>query len=295
MTETVIATGDNVKFIEGVTLMTQANWQEYFGKQFENRVIDGFNPGKPTDSVVTIYDGSVFVNGLYAKLELEGGSKNIYVLDAYDAFICLRVYLNEEKVELVKKSVATFSSEASIAYEIDKFIADESYQCTRNSSIYEIPLFYCGASYYKDGVDLRRYGVQNKNLYNKRVLSGNNTYVLKDPNQGADYLIKAYIDYVNEADDVDIYLYSPDGYSGATFALSYSPYVNGQELIAGHSRLFYHYDSAEWTDDSTNRRLTKAIASNSLTHIKVKLIETSTISVGGGLEYITKLYSLEVL
>lgn len=293
MTETVIATGDNVKFIEGVTQMNQANWQEYFGSQLENRVIEGFNPGKSTDATAVIYDGSVFVNGIYAKLELEGGSKNIYVADNYDAFLCLRVYLNEEKVELVKKTVAV--SESYIVVEIDRFISDESYQCTRNSTIYEIPLFYCGANYYKDGVDLRRYGNLNKNLYNNRVLQGNNTYVLKDPNQGADYLIKAYIDYVNEADDVDVYLYSPNGSSGATFSLSFSPYVNGQELNAGHSMLFYLYDSAEWTYDSTNRRLTKAIASNSVTHIKVKLIETSTISLGGGIEYINKLYSLEVL
>lgn len=292
MTETVIATGNNVKFIEGVTEMTQANWQEYFGKQFENRVIEGFNPRKSTDATAVIYDGSVFVNGIYAKLELEGGSKNIYVLDSYDTFLCLRVYFDEEKVELVKKTVATGSSESDIADIAMHFIADESYQCTRNDTIYEIPLFYCGASYYTNGFDLRRHGVLNENLYGNRILSGNNTYVLKDPNQGADFLIKAYIDLVNLAEDVDIYLYSPSGSSGATFAISWYPL---QDLHGWYDMIAPFIDPSDgWTSDVASASFKRSIVSGSLTRIKVKLVDSYTQGSGSS-AYPVKAYAIKVL
>jgi hypothetical protein len=283
MAESIMSTGTNVKFIEGMTLMTQANWQEYFASQFPNRIIDGFDTSSGSSSI-SVANGSAIVNGIYTKMEFENG-RVIFAPIGYDAFICLRVYLNEEKVELVEKyNIAASNSSASIQTAMMKFMSDESYQCTRNDTIYEIPLHYSGTDYFASGIDLRRRGVLSENVQKDNpttsttVLSGRNKYYLGLPNTGADTLIPVYIDFINEAEDVDLYFYVSNSSSGATLAISQYPYTNISNDPLGYYMLMLviRYDSTEWTLDSTNHYL-KRVISSGLTHIKVKLLTSSVV------------------
>ena len=301
MAEYIMSTGTDVKFIEGMTKMTQANWQEYFSAQFPNRIIDGFNTSSSSSSI-NVVDGSAIVNGIYTKMEFENG-RVIFAPIGYDAFICMRVYLNEEKVELVEKyNIATSNSSNSIATAMENFMSDESYQCTRNDTIYEIPLHYSGTDYFASGIDLRRRGTLSENVQNDHpttttiVLSGRNKYYLDLPNTGADTLIPVYIDFINEAEDVDLYFYVSNSSSGATLAISQYPYTNPSNDPLGNYMLMLglRYDSAEWTVDSTNHYLKKVI-STGLTHIKVKLLTSSVVTAAAGIQYPQKQYAVFVM
>lgn len=300
MAEYIMSTGTDVKFIEGITLMTQANWQEYFSAQFPNRIIDGFNTTSSSSSI-NVVNGSAIVNGIYTKMEFENG-RIIFAPVGYDAFICLRVYLNEEKVELVEKyNIATSNSSNSIQTAMENFMSDESYQCTRNDTIYEIPLHYSGTDYFANGIDLRRRGTLSENVQNDNptttttVLSGRNKYYLDLPNTGADTLIPVYIDFINGAEDVDLYFYVSNYGSGATLAISQYPYTDPSNPLSNYAQmLIIRYDSAEWTVDSTNHYLKKVISSG-LTHIKVKLLWSSVVSPNSDIQYPQKEYAVFVM
>ena len=56
MQETVIATGTDVKFIGGVTPMTQENWQAYFSTFHKNGIIgtNDFKQGSASSSYFVV-------------------------------------------------------------------------------------------------------------------------------------------------------------------------------------------------------------------------------------------------
>ena len=301
MAETLIATVDNVKFINGVTEMNQANWQEYFASQFRNRIIDGLTPSA-SSSGISVADGSVIVNGIYAKTAFTNGSVSLSY-SGYDAFVCLRVYLNEERVELVEKyNIAASSTSQNIQTEAGNFMADESYQCTRNDTIYEIPIIYAGKDYFSSGVDLRKFGVRSENYFEsgtlaRHVFTSKNNYIIGVPNTGVDTLIPGLINVVDEADDVDIYFYDNNvSHTGATFTISRYAYTGlDQKLTLYSGMITLRYDSAEWTWDSTTQCIKRVIAGGSgLTHIKLKLIGSSVVDNSGN-KYPAKEYAVIVM
>ena len=302
MAEYIMRSGTDVKFIEGMTLMTQANWQEYFSAQFPNRVIEGLKSNNVASGSILVTSGSAIVNGIYTKMVFENDAA-IFAKLGRDQFVCLRVYLNEEKVELVEKyDIASSNSSGDIQTTMMNFMADESYQCTRSDTIYEIPLFYSGTDYFAKGIDLSRRGTLSENVKNDHpatittVLSGRNKYYLALPNTGADTLIPVYIDFINEAEDVDLYFYVSNNSSGATLAISQYPYTNisNDPLSYYAQMLIIRYDSTEWTVDSTNHYLKKVISSG-LTHIKVKLLTSSVVSPTSDIQYPQKQYALFVM
>lgn len=155
MQESVIATFNDVQFIQGVTPMTQANWQEYFGTTLKSGIYSGFGQGVKRDGTIiphVIYDGVAIANGIRAEIETELGYTDIGFLDAYgdvlDRFICLRIHFLSETAELIKKeSIAekAYTSEQTnemLMRTMLQFEYDESYMCTRNNQYYDIPLFY---------------------------------------------------------------------------------------------------------------------------------------------------------
>lgn len=170
MEELVLETFDDVKFIQGATKMNQTNWQGYFGTTLPNGVYEGLRVqdyygeasfGYP--KIIT--DGSVFVNGLLAQIHTDEGYTEIgddywdgainewatQGESALDRFICIRVYLNEEKAQIVQKSgIAEFNANhlvynENVTEQLNKFIQDESYCCTRNEYIWDVPIFYQAA------------------------------------------------------------------------------------------------------------------------------------------------------
>lgn len=200
MEESVIATFDDVKFIEGVTKMTQANWQKYFGTILPNGVYEGLNQkNKPTYGGVNTYelnDGIVLANGILASIETENGYTEFPKIYSgmMDRFICARVHFLEETVELIQKADVSGASLSDTDETIDakffstmmEFSHDESYCCERNTSFWDIPLLYqtkdrtSGGYYYwlGDGVDLSRNVRLDGSGVQKETDLGGRTYVL---------------------------------------------------------------------------------------------------------------------
>lgn len=169
MEETILETFNDVKFIQGATKMNQTNWQAYFGTALPNGIYDGLMVqdyyGEATFTYPKVLtDGSAFVNGLIAQIQTEDGYTEIgeWTYDqevflagnALDRFICLRVYLQEEKAQIVQKTgfVTEYGPTQNVTIYTDydvktmamlkNFLADESYGCTRNEYIWDIPIFY---------------------------------------------------------------------------------------------------------------------------------------------------------
>lgn len=293
-TETIIGTSNNVKFIEGVTPMTQANWQEYFGKQFENRVIEGFNINKPSSNYIVVYDGSVCVNGIYAKIEFDGGWTTVQFSDTNDAFVCLRVYLNEERAELVKKGgIAPYDSSVYYSNVVWSFMADESYQCTRSGTVFEIPICYVCAYWL---VDLRRHGSSSKSILsvdsNPVGLKYQNKYTIYKSTDG---VFKVAIDFVEATDDVDVYYYNPS--YDTRFGFNLEPYIfSGSSSLNGYSnQLKFIYDTNVWTQDQVAELcMSTTVARNTLLHVKFKLL-TSSVTESDPYKFPGKTYAVIVM
>ena len=157
MTENILATYDNVKFIEGKTKLTQPNWQSYFGASIPNGVFSGLELRQQDQGVTLNYyvmDGVAFVNGIKAELSTAQGYTDIgqlYIADDKDCFVCLRVYFGSEKAELIRKdhiidgiTEYTSSDYYKYTWALGKFIQDEAYQCERGNNYWDIPLYYRG-------------------------------------------------------------------------------------------------------------------------------------------------------
>lgn len=160
----VLATSDDVKFIEGVTKMTQSNWMSYFGNAIPSGVIEGFKPFVD-NRTNRISDGTVIANGIVAKITTDDGYTDFTLPDPYysryDTFLCVRVYFSEERAELVQKFNLSSSNDNDELSEVEEnLITDESYGCIRNSEFYEVPVFYVprttNLTYW--GRSLRRWG-----------------------------------------------------------------------------------------------------------------------------------------
>ena len=200
MTEAIIATFDDVKFIEGVTKMTQSNWQGYFGSVIPDGVYSGLEFQQINNSYSSYYhltDGVAFVNGLMAVLKTNDGYTDIgrwYATSEKDAFFCLRIYLKDQKAEVIKKVgiLDTITEQATneptkFMWALGKFLANEAYQCDRDELIWDVPLIYFGYNLLNYGRDLRRMvkpngkpeiNPRNPNLFSNRssLVSSNNVY-----------------------------------------------------------------------------------------------------------------------
>lgn len=231
---------DCVKFIQGVTKLNQTNWQTYFGGALPNGLYEGlmvqnFYGSNLNTWVLT--DGKAIVNGLLVDIKTDAGYTDIGTCTAQgikDRFICLRVYLKEEKAQIYQVSnIATWSSTLSTWNQncFDKMqymLNHEDAYCTRNNDYYDLPLFYgCDETstyWLSEGRNLGRYVKPNKQieqdprLYGindstaKGVLiSGRNNYSFRGTEN---YLYMDTLDHPdgaifitqNNVSDIDIYL-----------------------------------------------------------------------------------------
>lgn len=284
MDETVIETFDDVKFIQGVTKMNQTNWQKYFGTVIPNGVYSGLMVqdyyGEQTFSYPTILtDGSVFVNGLYAEVKTEEGFTDISTASAQglrDRFICLRVWLNEPKAEIIQKSNIAEAPgsgqtwETTTTIELAKFVADESYCCERNDFYWDVPLFYNSEETgtirpLQSGRSLRRivdlshkrqinpvlHGIKHRPTQNYILMSGSNLY------SGNTYngVVNLFLD------DLDmpfgaVYSIAALSSSGMTINLHNDIWTNSAVAWDYYTRYtnknFIFNDPTEWTHTSSN-------------------------------------------
>lgn len=273
MAETILSTSDNVKFIEGMTKMNQSNWQTYFGKALPNGVYDGLLVqdfiGSSSSSSDTytfprmLTAGSVFVNGIMAKLDTNVDLGEITgQTGVYDRFICARVWLHEEKMQIIQKTgIAEYSSDGSMwNYNLTaqtKFFMDyEDYQCTRNTYYYDVPLFY--QSYGQEGQEnalskgrnLRRMVNLNQTVQSCiNPMQDGDVKVRTDPNHigiktSEQYVVLLYgknsccypyrysssnpvvfMDTIDHPDGAMIYM-NNDGSSSKSIHLSLHPWIN---------------------------------------------------------------------
>ena len=202
MDEAVIATFDDVKFIEGVTFLTQQNWQEYFSPVIKNGVVDGgleprnyVGSTTYTNGRVFVTDGFVFANGICAKIETPTGYTDFGTVPSgkKDRLICVRVYFGENTAQLIQKTdVMEIPEGTSIdsdtynyfsVYTMDILTHDESYMMERNSSYWDIPIFYQGnsdLSWSSKGLDLRRIINKTRQINPEdTVFKGTTSYKIK--------------------------------------------------------------------------------------------------------------------
>ena len=220
-TESVISTTTDVKFIESVTKMTQANWQAYFGTVLPNGVYkdspyNGFmlqtaSSGGPWG----INAGTAIANGIVANVATQTTFSASVSDSDIDRFICLRIYFGEEKAQIIAKTgIAASIADADIVAEFDKFVVSEAYNCTRNDDYYEIPLFYQGpdSGHYHWGFDLRRIIEKQWNLdINQDIYDASfgSTYALQIcSNHKCSFILgQNYNEYICYLDPINI----PDG------------------------------------------------------------------------------------
>lgn len=207
MGSSIVATGNNVKFIGGVTPLTQANWQEYFGTLEPNGIVSGFDfldRGLSLDTKIT--DGKIYMNGILYSLDTNDGYTTIAqpTQEEVDTFVCARVYFHEERIELIRKTnIAPATYYAQYIPYVEQFATDESYQCDRNSSFYELPIGY--RVYRREIGDLRRFRADDSEIIVSNNLQpvpvqSNRTYVIRGDSSN----IRIYVDIVKTAKQVKI-------------------------------------------------------------------------------------------
>ena len=318
MNETVFATLNDVKFIQGATKLTQPNWQAYFGAALPNGVYKGlkcsnyFDGAPPATDPRYLTDGIVFANGIMAEIKTDDGYTNLGPVSSsdHDRFVCLRVFFGEEKAQIVfKTGIATYSS-TQLTYnnntfdEMVKFIDDESHCCSRNDNYYDIPLFYStnssNSTWLVNGRDLRRIidptavRLQDPNIsgyYGSAVpVSGQNNYTYKAST------VPVYMDTLNCPNGAT---YSVLGYSSAmTLKLGMYPFCNflgysSNDLNAGvYLKVNYIFsDPSDWS--TSGNYYTMTIPANTDTVIKFTLVNKAPVT-NDGITYQKQTYLVEV-
>lgn len=254
MQETVVSTGTDLKFIGAATPMTQANWQEYFSALHnKNGVLEGFD-----GAVGKVFDGAAIVNGLIANIETANGYTTYTQPSAEenDVLIVLRVYLKQQKVELVRKSgIAAGTSYQDCADVLVNLIQNENAYCTRNTDYYELSLLYHNRSVDNSEVVVcRRLATpESEVISNRTYLEGNNTYyfsgntVLKINPFNPPQHVKVYAD---EKDSIIAFSkYFNFTYESSTYDTEIAP------LVLSALPVEYYYDSTDKKYTSYGNRL----------------------------------------
>ena len=275
MQESVVVTGNNVKFIGGVTPMTQENWQDYFMTFKKNGVIgmDDFTAVTDGLSSVRIYDGSVIVDGILARYETDDG----YFYGAkptsteIDALFCVRVYLHEEKVEIVRKTgLAAGSSYQNCADVIAYMILHEDAYCTRNDQIFDVPIAYLNYMDSDNRVDVRRFCDPKARLLPGTNIFRGNGVVYRGVSGGNSYDYNG-VDPFNPPDDIQLAivpLYS--GNVQSNFNLRYNigastnpgKLFNTVEPLVRTARPLTFYYTSDFTTTTNGIQYTTTIAEN---------------------------------
>lgn len=177
---------ENTAFFDNVTWLNQANWQNYFGKTLPNGVIvdgclklasNGYTLTGTMDitsdeSNVIIGTGAVMANGLYTENNAVVQIPHVTSAES-TKLICVKFDLALAKASIITKT-SVLDSGANVADAITALNLDESYLCTRNAEVYEIPLAFDTYAY--GTIDLRRlvYAPSGKKHHLAITTSGTN-------------------------------------------------------------------------------------------------------------------------
>ena len=260
MTDTIVSSGTNVKFIGATTPMTQANWQDYFGTLHKSGVLEGFGVINGN-----VYDGAAIVNGIIAKIVTELGYTPFTPPSdqEIDALILIRVYLKQQKVELIRRTgIAAGSSYQNCADVIVNLIQNEDAYCTRNDDYYEMTLGYINAAVdYRYTINCRRFSTPPSGpIQGSDILQGNQDYFMS----GAQ---NYRIDPFNPPERIKIF--DLTSYNIITFSkyfyLAYNSTVydtNVAPLVYAAVPITFYYNNSDFTVDGVTIKhtTTKAMA-----------------------------------
>lgn len=253
MQETVVSTGTNVKFIGSATPMTQANWQDYFSTTMKNGVVGmtDFLVDPGYESNVKINDGKLIVNGLIIKQESVNGYIFVPKPASGDALYCVRVYLTEQKYEIIRKdSIAEGTSYQDCADVIVDLIQSEDAYCERNEQYFDFAIGYYNANVDTTHiVDCRRYS-ETLELYENSVtwLRGK----CYNTNTGSVTLMLSPFWPVEKVKFVSFYSGSTIGFSKYFFLATGTAYnANVAPLVAADIPITFEYNNAQFTNGET--------------------------------------------
>ena len=301
MDETIIGTFDDVKFIQGVTFLTQKNWQDYFSNVIKNGVYEGLEPRNYVgDSVYSngrtfITDGTVFANGISATIKTGSGYTDIGTCPSgkKDRLICVRVYFEENIAELIQKTDVMEIPESQTIYSdtyklfsgytMDLLAHDESYLMERNASFWDIPIFYQGASdleYTAKGLDLRRVitnirqndpenTIYKGGYENKYKVSGNNVYHFKVTEDNKEYCFCA--DPIDLPDGAIIIIDRMQAPTGSTTKIIFSTAAATNDNLASSS---YYFNGTYPYIDTDNNSLDKDLTTEDIFCLQITYVGT---------------------
>lgn len=169
MADNLIKTMDNAAFFDGVTWLNQTNWQKYFHKSLPTGVlVDGafeLNSNgytikdnldiTQTENVLIVGPGAVMANGLYGELTSQIEIPHV-TQEERTKFICVQFDDENSNAKIIEKVDIVFQRSLNLTSVIQNLVTDESFLCTRNDIIFEVPLAF---EYYSNGLkilDLRR-------------------------------------------------------------------------------------------------------------------------------------------
>ena len=161
----ITATADAI-FIDNQTWLSQSNWQSFFSSSTPSGVLiergltiagtefnRDFMPHSVGSGNYELDGGTAYIKGI----KITVGQSGSFSVSAYDDFIVLRINFSSGEASIIQKTgLATDyypDSQADRNNFWQKFVASESFSCTRTSTVYEIPLWYFGAG---GRYDLRR-------------------------------------------------------------------------------------------------------------------------------------------
>lgn len=286
MQETVVKTGTNVKFIGSVTKMTQANWQDYF-KAFKKTGIVGADSFKVETAMLSyprIYDGVVMVDGILAKYETDDGYfySTKPSQSEIDALFCVRVYLQQEKIEIVRKTgLAAGTSYQNCADVIVNLIQNEDAYCTRNDTYFDVAFCYLNYNDDQHNVDCRRYSEDVKANMPHGFLSGDGSVYYS----GANVDIEG-IDPFNPPDDLHFtYIASQSGNYYVQFNVNYlignyygNLHTNVEPLVRTALPLTFCYTSDFTASGNTIKHTSNSLTANEPVVYAVRRVDDSAFS-----------------
>lgn len=322
MEEAVIATFNEVNFIEGETFLTQQNWQEFFGPAIKNGVYEGLEPRNYlgsttyTNGRTFITDGTVFANGICAKISTANGYTDIGTCPTngvYDRLICARVYFDAQTAQLIQKTNVMEIAEGgspskyTSANAMKTFAHDETFRMERNETYWDIPIFYQGIQSYEWsslGLDLRR--IINKEQQDnpedtcfkgyypgKYKISGKNTYFI---NAEGNVTYHFALDMIDKPDGATIVIHRDGSISAQNPTyVSFTHYGATNNFLSSDADDFTGFNPSVFQINTLGTNLPYSITSSGDTFIKInyagtqgELSDQSTRSFYPFLVYIQK-------
>lgn len=325
--DTMIKRMDKSAFFDSVTWLNQENWQKFFGKSLPNGILvdhalkldnTGYRIADMMDlqegeNALTIGNGCLMANGLYAEILTPVTVDNVTEAEK-TKLIVVRYDSDNSFASIYQKVDVLTENSITVTNAIRNFTVDESFLCTRNESIYEIPIAF---QYYSGGVhtvDLRHFvyapsgmkrvlnletvasgtdvklGVLRGNSY-VQLIGGTSYTITIKPTDSEEYF-DIYPMVINSNEPITLFIRNGSGeIKKLNLKKMFSNIAVGYEWVDG------------WTENTHGINISMAIASTMVIRLDVvkQTVDGTTYSVttkslgsGGGVDPVTVYTKAEI-